>query len=214
MNNFIKVFSKLCFLTFFLFSSGCDQASEKKSENNNLQTSFDGINKIYEGKLDSKITIITYESLTCSHCADFHKNIYPSLKTDFINKGLVQIYFKNFPLDLAGLNAAKITHCLNNDKRLIFLHHLYKTQNKWTKGETIEDINKNLKKALDNFEIKKIDFQKCINDKEIEDLVLNERIEASKKYKIQSTPTVVINEKKFDKPLKYKNLKKAIEKLI
>ena len=53
-----------------------------------------------------------------------------------------------------------------------------------------------------------------VNDKEIEDLVLNERIEASKKYKIQSTPTVVINEKKFDKPLKYKNLKKAIEKLI
>ena len=136
------------------------------------------------------------------------------MKTDFIDKGLVQIYFKNFPLDLAGLNAAKITHCLNNDKRLIFLHHLYETQNEWLKGKTIEDINKNLKKALDNFEIKKIDFQKCINDKEIEDLVLNERIEASKKYKIQSTPTVVINEKKFDKPLKYKNLKKAIEKLI
>jgi len=64
------------------------------------------------------------------------------------------------------------------------------------------------------FEIKKIDFQKCINDKEIEDLVLNERIEASKKYKIQSTPTVVINEKKFDKPLNYKNLKKTLEKLI
>ena len=53
-----------------------------------------------------------------------------------------------------------------------------------------------------------------VNDKEIEDLILNERIEASKKYKIQSTPTVVINEKKFDKPLMYKNLKKAIEKLI
>ena len=170
--------------------------------------------EIKEGNENAKVKIFVFESLTCPHCADFHKNIYPSLKTDFIDKGLVQIYFKNFPLDLAGLNAAKITHCVDNDKRLIFLHHLYKTQNKWTKGETIEDINKNLKKALDNFEIKKIDFQKCINDKEIEELVLNERIEASKKYKIQSTPTVVINEKKFDKPLMYKNLKKAIEKLI
>ena len=127
---------------------------------------------------------------------------------------MVQIYFKNFPLDLAALNAAKITHCLNNDKRLIFLHHLYETQNEWIRGETIEDINKNLKKALDNFGIKNIDFQQCINDEEIEDLVLNERIEASKKYKIQSTPTIVINEKKFGKPLEYKNLKKAIEKLI
>ena len=170
--------------------------------------------EIKEGNKNAKVKIFVFESLTCTHCADFHKNIYPSLKTDFIDKGLVQIYFKNFPLDLAGLNAAKITHCLNNDRRLIFLHHLYETQNEWLKGKTIEDINKNLKKALDNFGIKNIDFQKCINDKEIEDLVLNERIEASKKYKIQSTPTVVINEKKFDKPLEYKNLKKAIEKLI
>ena len=108
--------------------------------------------EIKEGNENAKVKIFVFESLTCPHCADFHKNIYPSLKTDFIDKGLVQIYFKNFPLDLAGLNAAKITHCLNNDKRLIFLHHLYKTQNKWTKGETIEDINKNLKNALDNFE--------------------------------------------------------------
>ena len=170
--------------------------------------------EIKEGNENAKVKIFVFESLTCPHCADFHKNIYPSLKTDFIDKGLVQIYFKSFPLDLAGLNASKITHCLNNDKRLVFLHYLYKTQNEWLKGETIEDINKNLKKALNNFGIKNIDFEKCINNEEIEDLVLNERIEATKKYKIQSTPTVVINEKKFDKPLKYKNLKKAIEKLI
>jgi len=194
---------KIYLIFFFLFFS----------LETNATTSYNKY-EIKEGNKNAKVKIFVFESLTCTHCADFHKNIYPSLKTDFIDKGLVQIYFKNFPLDLAGLNAAKITHCLDNDKRLIFLHHLYKTQNKWIKGETIEDINKNLKKTLDNFEIKKIDFQKCINDKEIEDLVLNERIEASKKYKIQSTPTVVINEKKFDKPLEYKNLKKAIEKLI
>ena len=81
--------------------------------------------EIKEGNENAKVKIFVFESLTCPHCADFHKNIYPSLKTDFIDKGLVQIYFKNFPLDLAGLNAAKITHCLNDDKRLIFSHHLY-----------------------------------------------------------------------------------------
>jgi protein-disulfide isomerase len=170
--------------------------------------------EIKEGNENAKVKIYIFESLTCPHCADFHKNIYPNLKSDFIDKGLVQIYFKNFPLDLAGLNAAKTTYCLNSDKRSVFLHHLYETQNEWVNGETIDDINKNLKKTLDNFGIKNIDFQKCINNEEIENLVLNERIEAFKKYKIQSTPTVVINEKKFDKPLKYKNLKKAIEKLI
>ena len=187
---------------FFLFSLGANATADYNKY------------EIKEGNENAKVKIFIFESLTCPHCADFHKNIYPNLKSDFIDKGLVQIYFKNFPLDLAALNAAKITHCLNNDKRLIFLHHLYETQNEWIKGETIEDINKNLKKALDNFGIKNIDFQQCINDEEIEDLVLNERIEASKKYKIQSTPTIIINEKKFGKPLEYKNLKKAIEKLI
>ena len=170
--------------------------------------------EIKEGNENAQVKIFIYESLTCPHCADFHKNIYPSLKSDFIDKGLVQIYFKNFPLDLAGLNAAKITHCLKENEKSLFLHHLYKTQNKWSKAETIEKINKNLKNELSNFNIKNIDFEKCINNQEIEDKILNERITASKKFNIQSTPTVVINEKKFDKQLKYKYLKKAIEKLI
>ena len=81
-------------------------------------------------------------------------------------------------------------------------------------GSFLSIINKNLKNELSNFNIKNIDFEKCINNQEIEDKILNERITASKKFNIQSTPTVVINEKKFDKQLKYKYLKKAIEKLI
>ena len=212
MNNFIKVFSKLCFLTFFLFSSGCDQASEKKSENNNLQTSFDGINKIYEGKLDSKITIITYESLTCSHCADFHKNIYPQLKKEFIDTGIVKIEFRHFPLDLAALNASKVAQC-NNDGKPDLLHFLFLNQQKWTIGETVEDANTNLKKLLKDENID-IDFEKCTNNKNIEDYVLNDRIEGVKKFKVNATPTIIINNKKFDKTLNYKNLKKSIEKLI
>ena len=172
------------------------------------------INIIYEGDIDAKITLIVYESLTCSHCADFHKNVYPYLKKDFIDKGLVQIHFKSFPLDLAGLNAAKITHCSNKDLRSAFLHHLYDTQEKWLKGNNIEDINENLKNSSNNFGLKNFDLQQCLDNKKIEDYILTERIKASKKYNVQSTPTVVINEKKFDKPLEYKNLKKAIEKLI
>ena len=60
------------------------------------------IKRISEGSPSAKITIVTYESLTCSHCADFHKNVYPELKKDFIDKGLVRIEFRNFPLDIAA----------------------------------------------------------------------------------------------------------------
>ena len=77
------------------------------------------INIIHEGDIDAKITLIVYESLTCSHCADFHKNVYPDLKKDFIDKGLVKIEFRNFPLDLAAFNASKVAHCQNDGKSYI-----------------------------------------------------------------------------------------------
>jgi len=170
------------------------------------------INPIYEGSPDAKIQLIIYESLTCSHCADFHKNVYPDLKENFIDKGYVKIEFRNFPLDLAALNASKIAHCKNDGKSDI-LHFLFENQKQWAKGSKIEDINSNLKKILDT-EKYGINIDKCINNKKVEDHILEDRINAVKKFKLNSTPTLIINNKKFDKPLNYKNLKKTLEKLI
>jgi len=212
MNNFIKTLSKRWLIIFFLFSLGCDQASEKKSKNEDLQNSFGGINRIYEGKLNSKITIITYESLTCGHCADFHINVYPQLKKEFIDTGIVKIEFRHFPLDMAALNASKIVQC-RNDGKSDLLHFLFSNQKKWVIGETAEAANENLKKILKDENID-IDFEKCTNNKNIEDYVLNDRIEAVKKFEINATPAIIINNKKFEKSLNYKNLKKSIEKLI
>lgn len=170
------------------------------------------INPIYEGSLDAKIQLIIYESLTCSHCADFHKNVYPDLKENFIDKGYVKIEFRNFPLDLAALNASKIAHCKNDGKSDI-LHFLFENQEQWLKGNKIEDINSNLKKILDTKKYG-LNIDKCINNKKVEDHILEDRINAVKKFKLNSTPTLIINNKKFDKPLNYKNLKKTLEKLI
>ena len=170
------------------------------------------IQRIYEGNQDAKVTIITYESFTCSHCADFHKNVYPQLKKEFIDAGLVKIEFRHFPLDMAALNASKIAQC-NNDGKSDILHFLFLNQKKWIAGETVETANENLKKLLKDENIV-IDFEKCTNNKKIEDYVLNDRIEGVKKFKVNATPTIIINNKKFDKSLNYKNLKKSIEKLI
>ena len=90
------------------------------------------VKKIYEGKENAKVTIIVYESLTCGHCADFHKNVYPDLKKEFIDTGLVKIEFRNFPLDMAALNASKIAHCKNDGKSNI-LHFLFENQKKMGK---------------------------------------------------------------------------------
>jgi protein-disulfide isomerase len=170
------------------------------------------IKRIFEGRENAKITIITYESLTCGHCADFHKNVYPDIKKEFIDKGLVKIEFRHFPLDLASFNASKIAQC-NNDGKSDLLHILFSNQSKWSKGKTLEEVNSRLKKLLKNEGIN-IDFEKCINNKNIEDYVLNDRIEGVKKFKVNATPTIIINDKKFEKALNYKNLKKTLEKLI
>ena len=170
------------------------------------------INRIISGQDNAKITIIAYESLTCSHCADFHNNIYPLLKKEFIDTGLVKIEFRHFPLDIVALNASKISQC-KQDQSLEIMMSLYSDQQAWIKGKTIEEANENLKKFVENKKFN-LNFEKCISDKKIEDFVLSDRIEGTKKFEINSTPTIIINGKKFEKTLNYKNLKKSLEKLI
>ena len=168
--------------------------------------------RIISGNIDAKITIIAYESLTCSHCANFHKDVYPQLKKEYIDTGLAKIEFRHFPLDLAALNASKIAQC-KSDQGLKILESLYSNQQVWVKGKTIEEINHNLKKFIqkEGFEL---NFEKCLNNKEIEDFILNDRIEGVKNFKINATPTIIINDKKFEESLNYKNLKKSLQKLI
>ena len=167
---------------------------------------------IIEGNANAKVKILVYESLTCSHCANFHKDVYPQLKEEFLDKGLASIEFRNFPLDIAALNASKLAHCKNDGKSKI-LHFLYLKQKEWIEGNTIEELNSNLKEIIkdQNFGL---DYEKCIADKKVEDHILEDRIEGAKKFEINATPTIIINDKKFEKTLNFKNLKKAIEKLI
>ncbi len=170
------------------------------------------VERLYEGNSNAKITILAYESLTCSHCANFHKDVYPGLKKNFIDKGLVKIEYRNFPLDLAAFNGAKFAQC-KSKKGVEILHFLYKNQSKWVKGNSIDDLNSNLENILSsqNFGM---DYKKCIADKSIEDFVLEDRIEGVKKYNVSATPTIIINGEKFEKPLTYKNLEKTLEKLL
>ena len=170
------------------------------------------IKRITVGNKDAKITILAFESLTCSHCANFHKNVFPKLKEEYLDTGLAKIEFRHFPLDIAAFNASKVAQC-KNDGNPDILESLYLNQQKWVKGSTVEEANKNLQIFLKS-EGFNIDFESCVSNKKIEDFVLNDRIDGAKNFKIQATPTIIINNKKFEKTLNFKNLKKALEKLI
>ena len=94
---------------------------------------------------DAPVIIKVFSSLTCPHCANFHMNVVPKLKK-YVDSGKVQIIFIDFPLDKAAFNASKLLHCLDKKKQISFLDKIYKDQEKWISGSTIDEINNNLKK--------------------------------------------------------------------
>ena len=167
------------------------------------------------GDSDAKITVKVFTSLTCPHCANFHKNIFENLKKEYIDKGVVKFEHHGFPLDLAALNAEIIVRC-HEDKNKSFqlLGEIYKKQNQWAVGSDINPINESIKKIGSDSGLNNDKMDSCLKNENTQDQILNERIEAQKKYKIQSTPTIYINKKKYDGEYKYKQFKKAIEKLL
>ena len=167
------------------------------------------------GNADAKIIVKVFSSLTCPHCANFHKNIFEELKKDYIDQNLVKFEHHGFPLDLAALNAEIIVRChVDNQKKFELLGEIYKKQNKWAVGSDINIINEVIKKIGLELGLENAKMHNCLKDEEAQDQILNERIEAQKKYKIESTPTIYINEKKYEGDHEYKSFKKTLQKLL
>ena len=202
-NNIMKIKS-FYFVLAFLFISLLP--SSFSSENTGL---------ISLGDKNAKITIKVFSSLTCPHCANFHKKIFKKLEKDFISKKIVRFEHHGFPLDLAALNAEKVLNCFKNEqKKLNFLNEIYEKQEVWASGSDINSINSNLVKIGKNHGLNNDTISNCLSDENLENEILNERIMANKKYLIESTPTIFVNEKKYEGKHNYEDFKKVIEKLL
>ena len=195
MKKVNKVVFKILFLFFVSFS-------------------FEANSKVVSiGDLDSKVIIKVFSSLTCPACANFHSEVFYGLKRDFIEKGLVRFEHHPFPLDLAALNAEIILRCqINNDKRFELLTKIYEKQRIWAVGSDINKINNSIKKIGSEVNLGNEKMNNCLKDEKTQDEILNQRIDAQKKYKIDSTPTIFINEKKYTGKVKYKEFKRTLEK--
>ena len=195
MKKVNKVLFKILFLFFVSFS-------------------FEANSKVVSlGDIDSKVIIKVFSSLTCPACANFHSEIFYGLKRDFIEKGLARFEHHPFPLDLAALNAEIILRChVNDDKKFELLTKIYEKQRIWAAGSDINKINDSIKKIGSEVNLENEKMNKCLKDEKTQDEILNQRIEAQKKYKIDSTPTIFINEKKYTGKVKYKEFKRTLEK--
>ena len=179
------------------------------SSNENINNS-----SIVIGPDNAPVKIKVFSSLTCPHCANFHINVVSKIKKKYVEVGKVQLIFIDFPLDQISFNAAKLLHCLDKKKQIAFLDTVYETQSKWTNESNINDFNQNLKNIVKKLGINNVEFDKCLIDDAISDKILNGRINAAKKYSIEATPTIIINEVKFEGSANFKNIEKKIEKLI
>ena len=167
------------------------------------------------GNNNAKVIVKVFSSLTCPHCANFHNDVFYSLKRDYIDKGLVKFEHHAFPLDLAALNAEVVIRCQkNNDKKFELLNEIYNKQNQWAVGSDINKINELIKKIGTNFDLSNSDMDACLKDDLAQDEILEQRIKAQKKYKIDSTPTIIINEKKYKNKIEYKAFRKIIDKYL
>ena len=165
------------------------------------------------GSPDAKVTVKVFSSLTCPHCATFHTSIFNKLKKEYIDEGLVRFELHAFPLDLAALNAEVIVRCqTNNETKFKLLEEIYDKQAFWAVGSDINKINDLIKKIGSDFDLTEEKMNACLENSNVQDEILNERIEAQKKYKIESTPTIFVNEKKYSGKVDYKKFKKIIEK--
>ena len=193
----LKIIKNIFLLSLFLMFVNCDQSSQNNTSSNSI------------------VTVKVFSSLTCPHCADFHGKIYEELEREYISTGKVKFEHHSFPLDVAALNAEKILQCNESSQtNFKFLTVIYKRQNKWAIGSDINIINESIKAIGKEFLLTTDEMNKCLADKELEEKILNERIEAQKNYKISSTPTIYINEKKYDSARNYKSFKKVIDKLL
>ena len=169
------------------------------------------------GDPNAPVTMIEYASLSCPHCASFTREAFDKIDQDYISQGKVKFIFRNFPLNQQALVAAMFTKCQaekaenKTEKYYSTLKVLFKTQNSWAfDGKFVNKLA-----AIANLDsMSNKEFGKCVNDQELSDKFLEERMEAAQALQLRSTPTFFINGEISEGYVDYKSLKKIIEKKL
>jgi protein-disulfide isomerase len=155
---------------------------------------------LIEGKADAPVTIVEYASMTCPHCATFHKTTYPALKTKYIDTGKVRFIFREFPLDELAVAGSMLARCAATEKDnkaaapekgLAMISVLFNAQDKWAVREPIPPLLQIAKQAG----FTQATFDECLKDQKLYEAILAMRERGSKDYKVESTPTLFINGK-------------------
>jgi len=146
------------------------------------------------GPADAKVVLVEYASLTCPHCAQFHTSVLPGIKKEFVDTGKIRYVYRDFPLDRLALGAAMVARCAGRDSFFGFIDTFYAAQGQWSRASNPISALGNLAKLGG---MSKSKFEACLKDVEIQNGILEQRLEASNEFKVQTTPTVFVNGERY-----------------
>ncbi len=145
------------------------------------------------GAADAPITIIEYASMTCPHCKNFHETTWPELKANWIETGKVRFIFREFPFDRPGLTAAMLARCGGEQRFFSFIDVLFQQQARWSRSSDPMGALRNIG-ALGGVVGDR--FDQCMSNPDLEQEILNSRLKGHQEFKVNATPTLIINGEK------------------
>jgi protein-disulfide isomerase len=170
-----------------------------------------GADDFIMGDAKAPVTIIEFASLTCPHCANFHVNVLPKLKESYIDTGKARLVYRDFPLDRLALSGSMMARCAGRDRYFAFIDTMYKKQASW---RAAKDQLKALARICLLGGISQTDFDACMQNKAVEDKVMKMRLDAQNEFAIDSTPSFIINGKKYPGVVDFARFKKILEPLL
>jgi protein-disulfide isomerase len=147
---------------------------------------------IVEGAASAPATIVEYASMTCSHCAAFHDQVWPALKAKYVDTGRAKFILREFPLDPLAIAAFMAARCAGPDKRDALVDRLFARQEEWAfSDEPLERLRRETG-------LSPTDFLACVKDKALFDGIAATRDSAAERFGLDSTPTFFVNGHKLD----------------
>jgi protein-disulfide isomerase len=160
------------------------------------------------GNANAKVVVIEYASLSCPHCARFNADVFPEVKTNYIDKGLVKWVYRDYPLNNPAYLAAVLTHCASPMRYFGLVDKLFRSQDFWAASD-------NPPQALKQFALSEgVDektYDACLNDQALKDKIIARLKEASDKYKVDATPSFLIQGSLHSGEISYDDLKKLLD---
>ena len=185
------------------FSVSAEEASEE----------IKPIAEMLQGDEDAPIEMIEYASFTCPHCATFHADVYPKLKINYIDKGLVKFIYREVYFDKYGMWASMIARCAGPDKFFGMTDQIYRKQSVWARAESDVAIVTELRKIGLLAGLDETQLDQCLRDGVKLRALVEWYSENAKRDEIKSTPTLVINGEKHSNK-SYEKLTEILDEIL